>query len=91
MTVTKNRSAGQTDPALLAERLERSRTMSGKTTAEANPQANEQTQRVYFHCRCHIQSPTWCYFEGEEIHIVCAECGADIARFRILIAEGGSP
>lgn len=40
----------------------------------ANPDCKEDHGPLYFHGRCHPESPTWTRYENGVLTIECAEC-----------------
>jgi len=37
------------------------------------------TDEIYFHPRCHLESPTWAHYRGDVLTIECAQCGREVA------------
>lgn len=45
-----------------------------------------ETDKLYLHSRCHIESPTWAILDqkNQEVEIICSECKAPIVKFKVL-------
>lgn len=49
----------------------------------SNPGCTEDHGPLYFHSRCHPESPTWTHYENGVLTIECAECRTTITTVQV--------
>lgn len=47
------------------------------------PDCDEPHGALYFHGRCHPESPTWAWYENGVVTVECAKCEAVIAAVTV--------
>ena len=55
----------------------------GCAACQAKEEHEHENNGLFLHGRCHVESPTWSFYEDGILTVTCAECDSVIARIAV--------